>query len=72
MRQETYDTFQITLGIGKNIQLPYLDVLVKKYISNFESDVYRKYAFKGLGMKFSSKIPAIYKFILLYCLLERA
>ena len=60
------------MEIEKNNQLPYLDVLVKKQNSSFETDVYRKSTFTGLGMKFNSKISEIYKYNLVNCLLERA
>ena len=67
-----HPSIKFTMEIEKNNQLPYLDVLVKKQNSSFETDVYRKSTFTGLGMKFNSKISEIYKYNLVNCLLERA
>ena len=59
------------MEIENSYQLPYLDVLVKKHNSHFETDVYRKSTYIGLGMKFNSNISAVYEYNLVNCLFRK-
>ena len=59
------------MEVEKNDELPYLEVLVKKHNSNFETDVCRKSTFTVLEMRFNSKLTAINKYNLVNCLFER-
>ena len=53
-------------------RLPFLDVNVSRSTIGFSTDVYRKPTFTGLGMKFASFIPTLYKHNVVSCLIERA
>ena len=56
----------------KDGSFAFLDVLVQSSDDGFVTNVYRKPTFTGLGMKFSSHIPEIYKYNVVSCLVERA
>lgn len=49
-----------------------MDINVLKENNSFQTSVYRKKTFTGLGMKFDSFIPQIFKTNLLSCLVTRA
>ena len=61
-----------TYEIEKNGQLPFLDTIVTKLDFTFETGLYRKPTFTGLGMKFDSSLPKTYKLNLIDCFLDRA
>ena len=68
---EQHPSIKFTVELQKDNTLSFLDVLVRKKDNCFETDVYRKPTFTGLGMKFNSAISETYKYNLIHCLLER-
>ena len=67
-----HSSIQFTCDTEKHNKINFLDVLIENNGSNFETEVYRKETFTGLGMKFNSFIPDNYKENLIKCLLDRA
>ena len=63
---------KFTVENERNNSLPFLDVLVSKVDSKFETSTYRKPTHTGLGMKAKSAISTAYKKSLIECLVDRA
>ena len=55
-----------------NNKLAFLDVLVEKNNNKFETSIFRKPTFSGLGMSFFSFTPFLYKINAMKTLLDRA
>ena len=55
-----------------NNKLPFLDVLVEKNNNKFETSIFRKKTFSGLGMSYFSCTPFLYKINAIKTLLDRA
>ena len=53
-------------------QLDFLDVTVHRKDNKFETSVYRKRTFTGLGLRYDSFVPKSYKINLISCLIHRA
>ena len=53
-------------------QLNFLDVSVHRKDYKFETSVYRKPTFTGLGLRYDSFVPKSYKINLISCLIHRA
>ena len=53
-------------------QLNFLDVTVYRKDNKFETSVYRKPTFTGLGLRYDSFVPKSYKINLISCLIHRA
>ena len=53
-------------------QLNFLDVTVHRKDNKFETSVYRKPTFTGLGLRYDSFVPKSYKINLISCLIHRA
>ena len=69
---DQHNSIKFTCEMEKNNSLSFLDVLVKKSKDKFNTESYTKPTNTGLGMKFDSAIPNIYKFNLIKCLIDRA
>ena len=63
---------KFTVEKENNCVLSFLDVNVTRKNNCFETSVFRKKTFTGLGMNFSSSIPNSYKSSLIRCLVTRA
>ena len=55
-----------------NNKLNFLDILVEKCQNGFNTSIFRKTTHTGLGMKFHSFIPYLFKTNLISCLIKRA
>jgi hypothetical protein len=55
-----------------NQQLSYLDVMICRINNVFETSIFRKKTFTGLGLRYDSFVPKSYKHNLITCLLGRA
>ena len=53
-------------------QQPFLDTIVEKFQSSFETGLYRKPTHTGLGLKYNSYTSKTYKVNLISCLVDRA
>ena len=67
-----HPNIEFTKECEVNGTLPFLDVLVSKVGERFETSLFRKKTFTGLGMKFDSCVPKSYKLNLISCLVNRA
>ena len=69
---EKHQRIKFTVEIEKHGCLSFLDVLVSKIQSGFETNTFHKATDTGLGLKFDSAVSSRYKFNLIDCLLDRA
>ena len=67
---EQHPSIKFTDELQKDNTLSFLDVLVRKKENCFETHVYRKPTFTGLGMKCNGAISETYNYNLVHCLLE--
>ena len=63
---------KFTVEKESDSRLSFLDVSVCRVNNIFETNVFRKKTYTGLGMNFSSSIPITYKRSLIGCLVSRA
>ena len=67
-----HNNIQFTSEVEKNDSISFLDVLIRKSNGSFSTQSYTKPTNTGLGMKFDSAVPNLYKFNLIKCLVDRA
>ena len=67
-----HSSIQFTSEIETNSMLNFLAITIAKINNSFETSVFRKKTFTGLGMKFDSFLPYQFKFNLISCLIKRA
>jgi hypothetical protein len=67
-----HPNIQFTSEVENNYSLNFLDVKVTRNNKLFQTSVYRKETFTGLGMRYDSFIPFSYKLNLIGCLINRA
>ena len=67
-----HQNIKFTVERENNCTLPFLDVNVCRKNNQFETSVFRKKTYTGLGMNFSSCAPTEYKRNLIGCLVYRA
>ena len=67
-----HSNIKFTLETECNSQLPFLDILVRRSNNNFETSVFRKNTFSGLGMSYFSFCCKIFKINNVETLLHRA
>ena len=54
-----HSSIKFTCDVETNSKLNFLDILIHNNLNKFETSVYRKPTFTGLGMKFNSFIPPL-------------
>ena len=69
---EKHPNIQFTKEIEQNNSLPFLDINIHKINNRFETSIYRKPTFTGLGSSFFSFDPIIYKINAIKTLIHRA
>ena len=67
-----HNRIQFTCEVEKSNSLPFLDILITRIETGFETSIFRKATHTGLGMKFSSAISTEYKHNIIDCLVDRA
>ena len=67
-----HSSIEFTSEIETNSMLNFLDITIAKINNSFETSVFRKKTFTGLGMKFDSFLPYQFKFNIIPCLIKRA
>ena len=67
-----HDRIKFTFDLEKDISISFLDVLINKTDTAFQTSTYRKPSSTGLGLKFDSAVSSKYKFNLVDCLIDRA
>jgi len=67
-----HPSIKFTAELEKENTISFLDVKVRKTEQSFDTGVFRKSTFTGLGMKFDSAVSNRYKFNLVSCLIDRA
>ena len=67
-----HPNIKFTCEIENKQQLSYLDVLISRRNGVFDTSVYRKKSFTGLGLRYDSFVPKSYKHNLITCLLGRS
>ena len=67
-----HPNIKFTSEIEDNGHLNYLDVHLTRDDGKFNSSVYKKKSFTGLGLRFDSFLPSSYKENLIRCLVDRA
>ena len=67
-----HSSIQFTSEIETNSMLNFLDITVSKIDDTFKTSVFHKKTFTGLGMKFDSFVPHLFKTNLISCLIKRA
>ena len=63
---------KFTVDIENNNQLNFLDVKINKTENSFQTSVFRKSTFFGLGLQFDSSIPHHFRTNIISCLIDRA
>ena len=63
---------KFSMETEENCQLPFLDINVRKVDGKFETSIYRKKTFTGLGISFFSFIPMKFKKCSILTLIHRA
>ena len=63
---------KFTVDIENNNQLNFLDVKITKTENSFQTSVFRKSTFSGLGLQFDSSIPHHFRTNIISCLIDRA
>jgi len=58
--------------VENDMKLSYLDVLIDRNSNQFSTSVYRKDSYSGLGTRYDSYVPNIFKSNLISCLIIRA
>lgn len=66
-----HSNIKFTYETEENQTLPFLDCLITKRNNKFDTSVFRKSTFSGLGMSFFSFIPFIYKINSIKTLIHR-
>jgi hypothetical protein len=61
-----------TSEVEQSEKLSFLDVTIRKQESSFETDIFRKQTFSGLGLKIFSAVNINYCLCLVQCLVDRA
>ena len=69
---EKHERIKFTVEIEKHGCISFLDVLVRKVHSNFETNTFHRATDTGLGLKFDSAVSSNYKLNLIDCLFDRA
>lgn len=67
-----HPNIKFTAEIENNSKLAFLDIDISKSNNQFSTSVYRKETFTGLGLKYDSFVPSMYKDNLILTLLNRA
>ena len=67
-----HSSIKFTCDVETYSKLNFLDILIHNGLHKFETSVYRKLTFTGLGMKLNSFIPYYFKNNLISCLINRA
>ena len=67
-----HQNIKFTFEKEENNSLSFLDVMITRKDGRFETSVFRKPTFTGLGMKFTSFLPLNYKLNLIQTLVHRA
>lgn len=67
-----HNNIKFTHEVELNSQIAFLDVNIKRDLGNFETSLYRKPTFTGLGTNFFSFMPTLYKLNCIKTLLSRA
>lgn len=68
----SHPNIQFTLEVENNNTLPFLDVLVTRKQNKFETSIYRKPTFSGLGLNYFSSCPKKFKLNACRTLIYRA
>ena len=69
---DKHPNIQFTREIEQNNSLPFLDINIHRINNRFETSIYRKPTFTGLGSSFFSFDPIIYKINAVKTLIHRA
>ena len=67
-----HSCIKFTVDIENNNQLNFLDVKITKTENSFQTSVFRKSTFSGLGLQFDSSIPHHFRTNIISCLIDRA
>ena len=67
-----HSCIKFTVDIENNNQLNFLDVKINKTENSFQTSVFRKSTFSGLGLQFNSSIPHHFRTNIISCLIDRA
>ena len=67
-----HQSIKFTHETETNGQISFLDVKISKNGHRFETDLFRKNTFTGLGMNYESAVSNRYKYNLVECLVDRA
>ena len=69
---QQHNRIQFTCEIENSNSLPFLDILITKNETGFQTSTFHKSTHTGLGMKYTSAISSDYKFNIIDCLVDRA
>lgn len=67
-----HQNIKFTSELETNSSINFLDIKISKENNKFNTSIYRKDSFTGLGIKFNSFIPRNYKINVIKCLVNRA
>ena len=67
-----HQNISFTMDVENNNKISFLDILIEKTNSNFNTSIFRKQTFSGLGLSYFSNCSFNFKLNSIHCLIHRA